>query len=97
MWHSLSFGNGSDAFAPTHRLQETFFNAFRTAGRPHGMAMFSRNDSSKNDVEIFFSPDASVFAKTIPGCRPCHRPQTARLALLVGHVRCWDLLFFPSA
>lgn len=95
-WYSKELGDGVEAYAPSHKIQEAFFPLFSAAGNPIDMAVFSRYDLERNIVTAYFSPSAAALAKSF-GAQPCEKPKREnRLGLLVGDQRCLQL-FYPSA
>ena len=98
MWHGIFLGNGADAFTRTTQIQSSFMLAFMASGGNIEMAMFSKSESMEDahEVTIYFSPAASAFAKTILGVSPCEKPSREKLGLLVGDMRCWNVLFPPT-
>ncbi len=91
-WYSLDLGDGVEAFAPTHRIQEIFQAFFRAAGLPTDMALFSRYDLGTNVVTVYVPPRAKSLALAIDA-KPCERPSREGLSLLLGHADAWSVLF----
>lgn len=102
-WYSTDLGDGTQAFAPTNAILESFIPIFAAAGAPIDMAVFSRYDLGRNVVTVYFSPGAATMAQMY-GATPCEKPgrdtpdesRHGRLGLLAGDQRCWEL-FFPAA
>lgn len=95
-WHSKDLGDGIDANAPRGEIREAFLPLFAAKGCPVGMAVFSHYDLEKNIVTVYFSPGASVLAKTF-GASPCEKPKKVEgFGLLVGDARAAEF-FYPSA
>lgn len=93
-WHSKDLGDGVDALAPSHQIQQAFLPLFAAAGQPIEMAVFSRYDREKNIVTVYFSPSAFDLAK-INNAIPCDKPKNENgLGLLVGDQRCLQV-FYP--
>jgi len=94
-WYSKDLGDGIDANAPSGRIRETFLPLFAAAGCPIDMAVFSHYDLETNMVTAYFSPGASVLAKTF-GASPCEKPKKVKgFGLLVGDQRSVEF-FYPS-
>jgi len=94
-WYSKELGDGVEANAPSHEIQEAFFPLFAASGNKTDMAVFSRYDLEKNLVTVYFSPGASVLAKMF-GAQICEKPiKENGLGLLVGDQRCLQL-FYPA-
>jgi len=91
-WHSKALGDGTAALAPSMRIQELFLPMFAASGQPLRMAVFSRYDLESNVVTVYFSPTASRLAELF-GAKPCDKPTSERIGLLVGDMRCWDIHF----
>jgi hypothetical protein len=91
-WHCKVLGRGPAASAPSRRIQEMFPPLFTASGQPPDMAVFSRSEA--NQVTAYFSPRASRLA-TLFGAKPCDKPPSDRIGLLVGDARCWAI-FFPD-
>ncbi|HET7362356.1 MAG TPA: hypothetical protein VFJ70_02170 [Burkholderiales bacterium] len=89
-WHCKALGNGVAASAPSRRIQELFSPMFTASGQPSDMAVFTRSEA--NQVTAYFSPRASRLAMFF-GARPCEKPASDRIGLLVGDARCWAILF----
>lgn len=95
-WHSKEIGDGIEAAAPRYQIQEAFAPIFAAAGCPMNMAVFSRYDTEKNIVTVYFSPGAEVLAKTF-GASPCEKPKKEEgFGLLVGDQRAVQLFYPPS-
>lgn len=73
-WYSKELGDGVEAYAPSHKIQEAFFPLFSAAGNPIDMAVFSRYDLERNIVTAYFSPSAAALAKSF-GAQPCEKPK----------------------
>jgi hypothetical protein len=71
-----------------------FSPMFAASGQPSDMAVFTRFDLAANEVTAYFSPRASRLA-TFFGARPCEKPSSDGIGLLVGDGRCWGI-FFPD-
>ena len=94
-WFSVEIGDGIQAYGPSHQIQEAWLPLFVAAGQPTNMAVFSRYDTDKNIVTVYFSPGASALASIFKAI-PCEKPKKEnRLGLLVGDARSWQL-FFPG-
>jgi hypothetical protein len=91
-WHCKALGNGVAASAPSRRIQEMFLPIFSANGQPSDMAVFTRYEA--NQVTAYFSPRAARLA-TFFGAKPCAKPTSDRIGLLVGDARCWSI-FFPD-
>ena len=71
-----------------------FRPVFTASGRPAGMAVFSRYDRHANLVTAYFSPGASKLADFFDA-KPCDKPASDGIGLLVGDARCWEI-YFPD-
>jgi len=91
-WRCKTLGNGVAAFAPSRRIQEMFLPMFAANGQPSDMAVFTCYQA--NEVTAYFSPRASRLA-TFFGAKPCEKPPSDRIGLLVGDAGCWAI-FFPD-
>jgi hypothetical protein len=91
-WRRKTLGSGVAASAPSRRIQEMFLPMFAASGQPADMAVFTRDEA--NQVTAFFSPGASRLAMFF-GAKPCEKPPSDRIGLLVGDARCWAI-FFPD-
>ena len=92
-WQSKALGTGVSAATPSTAIQEAFGPAFIAAGRPSGMAVFSRYDMRNDVVTAYFSPASGTLAAGF-GASPCPKPEPDnRLALLVGDATSWDIHF----
>ena len=71
-----------------------FLPMFVAAGQPSRMAVFSRYDRRANLVTAYFSPGAAKLA-TFFDAKPCDKPPSEGIGLLVGDARCWEI-YFPA-
>ncbi|MBI3175998.1 MAG: hypothetical protein HYZ25_19940 [Chloroflexi bacterium] len=77
------------------QIRDSFQAYFEAAGRPAGMAVFTRYDSEDRlhcEVNAYFSPEAERIAKTLHA-QPCDKPLRKGLGLLTGTSDCWAILF----
>jgi hypothetical protein len=86
-WCSKALGDAAAA-----RIQQMFRPMFLAAGRPAGMAVFSRYDRRANTVTAYFSPGAARLANFFDAV-PCTKPRGEGIGLLVGDPRCWEIHF----
>ena len=93
-WYTKTLGDGTAAFAPSFRIQELFSPMFAASGQPFDMAVFSHYDREANEVTAYFSPGASKLAALF-NARPCEKPSSDGIGLLVGNARSWGI-FFPD-
>jgi hypothetical protein len=93
-WYCRTLGDGVAASAPSLRIQKMFAPLFAASGQPVGMAVFSRYDRGANQVTAYFSPGASRLAALF-SARPCEKPPSDGIGLLVGNARSWGI-FFPD-
>ena len=93
-WYSKTLGDGAAAFAPSTRIQKMFAPLFAALGQPSRMAVFSRHDRRADVVTAYFSPAAAQLAAFF-GARPCDKPSSEGIRLLVGDARCWEI-YFPD-
>ncbi len=97
-WYCSSLGDGLWAPLAISELQAAFELVFEAAGRPVGMAVFSRHISEGRlqcEVMAYFSPAAFEVALR-HGARPCARPIRTELTLVAGSPESWAALF-PEA
>lgn len=95
-WKSANFGNKLEAKEPSLKIQLDFVVAFKAAGQPLDMVVFSSYDATQDVVTAYFSPRASDLADLFGGT-PCEKPElTDELLLLSGDQRGLKLLY-PSA
>jgi hypothetical protein len=93
-WYCKTLGDGAGASAPSLRIQQLFPPLYAASGQPPGMAVFARHDRKANQVTAFFSPRATGLAALF-GARPCDKPASDGIGLLVGAARSWEI-FFPE-
>lgn len=93
-WHSKALGDGVAAAAPSMKILEAFSPLYIAAGQPADMAVFSRYDLEANVVTVYFTPGAAQLASLF-GAKPCDKPSSEGIGLLVGDARAWKL-FFPE-
>lgn len=92
-WFKKELGDGTEAFAPSNQIVESFLPAFAAAGSPTDMAVFSRYDLRENMVTVYFSPAAKTLAGKF-SAEPCDKPTFEKgLGLLVGDQRSVGNLF----
>ena len=88
-WRSKALGDAASA-----RIQQMFRPMFMAAGRPARMAVFSRYDRQTNRVTAYFSPAAAKLADFFDA-KPCAKPPSQGIGLLVGDARSWEI-YFPD-
>ena len=88
-WRSKALGDAASA-----RIQQMFRPMFMAAGRPARMAVFSRYDRQTKRLTAYFAPDASKLAEFFDA-KPCLKPASQGIGLLVGDARCWEI-YFPD-
>ncbi|MGH8803679.1 MAG: hypothetical protein ACREXN_02935 [Polaromonas sp.] len=94
-WFSKQLGDGVWAFPLTDRIKDLFPPLFAAAGRPVGMAVFTRHESEGRlhcEVVAYFSPAAAAVAHCLDA-QPCEKPSRNELDLLAGAPGCWPVLF----
>jgi hypothetical protein len=94
-WFHLSLGDGMMAADTLDQIRDSFQAYFKTAGKPVGMAVFTRYDSEDRlhcEVNAYFSPEAEGIAKELHA-QPCDKPLRKGLGLLTGIPDCWMILF----
>ena len=94
-WYSVNLGDGIMAVTPSAEVEEAFKKAFEAAGKPAGMAVFTRYVSEGRlqcDVIAYFSPQAREVAEAFEA-EPCEKPVRDGLGLLAGDPGCWQVLF----
>jgi len=87
-WYRLDLGNGMVAQPKTTAVQRDFTALFIASGtRPTGAMLFSRYDLSRDNIELFFNPEAAEIARR-HGAQPCEKPaQNAyRMGLLSADI-----------
>jgi len=98
-WYSVSLGDGITAATPSAEIEAQFWKAFRAAGEPPGMAVFTRPESEGRlycEVMAYFSPAAAELAQAFDA-KPCAKPLRAGLSLLAGDEQAWATLFRDGA
>jgi hypothetical protein len=93
-WRSKALGDGATAVAPSMRIQQMFRPIFMASGHPESMAVFSHYDRRANRVTAYFSPGAARIAAFFDA-KPCAKPSSKDIGLLVGAPRCWEI-YFPD-
>jgi hypothetical protein len=95
-WYSVDLGDGIAAYKPTEQIQEAFTAAYvLNRGATKGMAAFSRYDTERNIVTVYFTPPAHQIAKVF-NATPCEKPSIENLGLLIGdQVETWRS-YFPG-
>lgn len=92
-WYSLALGDGVDALAPTHKIQDAYMAWALTTKLPGDCAVFSFYDLRANVVTTYFSPSAAPLAVAF-GAKPCASPENREgFGMLVGSADAWELLF----
>ncbi|NOH02413.1 MAG: hypothetical protein HND47_10910 [Chloroflexi bacterium] len=97
-WYSLPLGDGMTANEPSEEIRAAFWDAFKSAGEPADMAVFTRHESEGRlhcEVVAYFSPSASGLAKLFEA-EPCQRPSRSGLDLLAGAGGSGSVLFPES-
>ena len=65
-WYSVSLGDGITATMPSAEIEEQFQRAYRAAGQPADMAIFTRPESEDRlycEIIAYFSPAAAEVAR----------------------------------
>ncbi len=93
-WFAKELGDGVDAAAPRAEIQKTFKAAYVSAGKPPGMAVFTRYDLEANVVSVYFTPEAAFLASVF-SAHSCDKPPAEGIGLLVGDDRAWEI-YFPG-
>lgn len=97
-WYSVSLGDGMMAAMPSAEIDELFQRSFVAAGKPPGMAVFTRAESEGRlhcEVIAYFSPAAADVAQAFDA-QLCVKPERTGLGLLAGDERSWSILFPES-
>ena len=97
-WYFLNLGDAIMAASPIAEIEESFLEAFNTAGKPSTMAVFTRAESEGRlhcEVMAYFSPDAQAIARAFDA-QPCPKPERAGLGLISGDPDCWSVLFHEN-
>ncbi len=95
LWYSKSIGDGMWAPSTSGQIVEIFLPMFEQAGKPAGMAVFTRSESEGRlhcEVIAYFSPEAGEVARQCEA-RPCGKPVRDGLTLLAGDQESWSALF----
>ena len=83
-WYSVNLGNAINAEPTIDKIQKMFTPLFAKSGSPIDMAVFYLQDSTSNDITIYFTPKTHVLAKAF-NATSCQKPQYhKKLGLLVG-------------
>jgi len=80
---------------PSDEIEAMFLQAFKAAGQPTNMAVFTRPESDGRlhcEVMAYFSPAAKDIAQAFDA-EPCEQPMRAGLGLLAGDKLAWSVLF----
>jgi hypothetical protein len=93
-WFCKTLGDSAAASAPSLRIQKLFSPMYAASGQPTSMAVFARHDRKINQVTAYFSP-AAVELAALFGAKPCDKPPSDGIGLLVGDARSWAI-FFPE-
>ena len=97
-WYRLDLGNGMDALPKTTEVEREFTALFISSGRhPTGALLFSRYDRGRDNVELFFNPEAGDIARRHDAI-PCEKPAQNgyRMVLLSADVEGALLTHFPG-
>ncbi len=97
-WYKLDLGNGMTALPKTLEVQREFTALFITGGlHPTGAMLFSRYDLGRDNVELFFNPQAKDIAHR-HGAKECEKPaqNSYRIGLLSADVEGGLFTNFPS-
>lgn len=94
VWFTHFLGDGLWAPVVMAQIEALFYPLYTAAGRPAGMAVFTRRDDGDLHCQVtaYFAPAASAVAQSF-GAQPCHRPPRVGLELAFGDERCWTVLF----
>ena len=82
-WSSLDIGGGAEANKFTGEIEEAFLPVYEAAGKPKGMAVYSRCELMSGAVTLFFTPGAGIFGGVF-GATPCETPPPKGLVFLAG-------------
>jgi hypothetical protein len=88
----MTLVKGRQGYAPTEQIQLSFARAFKAAGRPCEMAVFTESSIDAPEVKLYFSPAVSRLATQFDAT-PCEQPSSQRLGLFAGDQRSWDFFF----
>ncbi|MCB0117440.1 MAG: hypothetical protein KDD72_00315 [Anaerolineales bacterium] len=93
-WSSATLGDGMWAPTVSAQIEKEFIAAFKAAGSPADMAVFTRREEGELHCEVvaYFSPAAQTLAMRFD-TEPCGKPARGGLGLLAGDPRCWAILF----
>ncbi len=91
-WYCLALGDGLLASIPLHDIEDAFRQLHPHGETPPDAAVFSRHrlDGLQCQVSVFFSPALADLARRFKA-RPCPRPGTDALELLVGSAQALQL------
>lgn len=92
-WLKLNLGDPLLASDQQDYIATEFDLAYRTSGKPAGMAVFVRHESCALhcDVVAYFTPAAASVGRRV-GAQPCVAPVNGGLTLLAGSERAFELL-----
>jgi len=97
-WFSKNLGDAMLVDDSLADIEQQFLAAYTKADNPTEMALFSRHESEGRlhcDLMLYLSPASFVVADEI-GAKPCNRPSSNSLSLLVGSDDSWPALFPES-
>jgi hypothetical protein len=97
-WWYKEVGDGVASFGPTFEIQKTLRKYHADLARngelaaQDGIALFSRFESQRNVVTLYFTPEAKFLAESL-GFTLCERPSVDGLSLAYGRKAIWDSHF----
>ncbi|MFC7515062.1 hypothetical protein ACFQUU_08605 [Herbaspirillum sp. GCM10030257] len=92
-WHSVDFTCDDDPFPITSRLTEAWLEIRQYSPRPNDLGIFVRYNPFAKTITAYFPPGAEEIAEEF-NAKPCEKPLTDDLGLLVGHPDIWKIHFF---
>ena len=94
-WFSKEIGDGMQAFGPTNRLQQVFWQlTLQAAQRGElqlhgGPSLWSKYDLERNVVTVYISPEGEQVARALDGFAECQKPDVDDIGLLYGNASDW--------
>ena len=95
-WFTKNLGDAMLAYAELQHIEQLFTATMRGKTHPpDDAAVFFRHESEGRlhcEVQVYFSPTAADVAAAVCA-RPCSKPSSDGLDLLIGSPSSWSLLF----
>ena len=97
-WYGLFLGTSQTAREPIREILRDFLDAYVGSGCAPGMAMFSqttdKDERGEDQVNVYFSPAAGQFARTIARAAPFPPRDKASLVFVGGDLN-WSAILYP--